>query len=90
MSERTRDSHVTQPPWRWPDSSVLWAGRRREFVVVADASGERLAAELAPVGDVGPTATTAQVRALALIPVAHRGRLRPEVWDAFQSAHRTP
>lgn len=61
--------------------------------LAADAPAERLAAELVPADDAGPPSpTTAQVRAWAVgagIPVADRGRLRPEVWDAFRSAHRS-
>ena len=55
-----------------------------------DASGaERRFAELVEAGPVpDPEPTTAQVRAWARengIPVPDRGRLRPEVWEAFRS-----
>ena len=54
------------------------------------AAGER-AATLVPAGEVPPPEpTTAEVRAWALgqgLPVSDRGRLRPEVWEAYRAAH---
>ncbi|HVF14642.1 MAG TPA: ERCC4 domain-containing protein, partial [Acidimicrobiales bacterium] len=50
-----------------------------------------VAGDLRPAGDLLPAQpTTAAVRAWAAsngVPVSDRGRLRPEVWDAWRAAH---
>jgi hypothetical protein len=50
-----------------------------------------LAAQLVRAGEVArPAPTTAAVRAWAMAeghPVSDRGRLRPEVWEAYRTAH---
>ena len=54
--------------------------------------GEQRAAELPSAGDVPPAEpTTADVRRWAVAnghAVADRGRLRPEIWDAYRDAHQ--
>jgi ERCC4-type nuclease len=57
----------------------------------AEAEGHRRTAQLTEAGPLAaPEPTTAQVRAWAVaagLPVADRGRLRPEVLDAYRRAH---
>jgi hypothetical protein len=52
-----------------------------------------LAFDLTPAGHLTPAGpTTAAVRAWAVasgLPVSDRGRLRPEVWEAYRAAHRS-
>ena len=54
-------------------------------------AADLLAADLRRAGDVAPAEpSTAAVRAWALttgLPVSDRGRLRPDVWDAYRAAH---
>jgi hypothetical protein len=57
-------------------------------------AADRLALDLPPAGHLAPAPpTTAVVRAWAAsagVPVPARGRLRPEVWDAYRAAHDPP
>ncbi|GGM88475.1 hypothetical protein GCM10009721_11920 [Terrabacter tumescens] len=57
----------------------------------AEAHAESRMAGLAPAGPVSePAPSTAVVRAWALaegLAVSDRGRLRPEIWDAYRAAH---
>ena len=54
-------------------------------------AADLFAADLRPAGDLVPAPpTTAAVRAWAAaagLPVSDRGRLRPDVWDAYRAAH---
>jgi hypothetical protein len=62
--------------------------------LASHSAADVLAAGLRVAGDLVPAQpTTAAVRAWATaagLSVSDRGRLRPEVWDAYRAAHRSP
>ena len=81
--------------YRYLAAAHTWAEGELAAITCLTPPTPTIEAELAGPGSVdpipsGPAPSTAEVRAWALahgIVVADRGRLRPEIWDAWATAH---